>query len=147
MTRRIHIGRLAQLSGRSVHTIRWYEARGLIPNVGRDAGGRRVYVDGHVEHLAFLEWLRRTGMSVEDMRAFTALGLQGWRTIPQREERLRDHRRKLERDIAMLQGALQLIDAKLDYFAQWRARKKRPPALLAMPALAEPREAGPTPGS
>ena len=30
-------------TGRTVHTIRWYERQGLIPGVCRDGGGRRVY--------------------------------------------------------------------------------------------------------
>ncbi len=133
MSERFHIGRLAKLCGRSVHTIRWYEAQGLIPNVERDAGGRRVYVHGHVEHLVFLEWLRRTGMSVEEMRKLTTLGLQGWSTIGDREERLKAHRKRLEEEIEVLHAAFELIDAKLAYYAEWRAKKKRPPPLLVIP--------------
>jgi DNA-binding transcriptional MerR regulator len=130
---RFHIGRLAQLCGRSVHTIRWYEAQGLIPNVERDAGGRRIHVHGHVEHLVFLEWLRRTGMSVEEMRKLTTLGLQGWSTIGDREERLKAHRKRLEKEIEVLHAAFDLIDAKLANYAEWRAKKKRPPPLLIIP--------------
>ena len=32
----LRIGKLARLTGRSVHTIRWYEAQQLIPGVRRD---------------------------------------------------------------------------------------------------------------
>lgn len=133
MSESFHIGKLADLCGRSVHAIRWYEAQGLIPGVERDAGGRRVYVPQHVEHLVFLEWLRRTGMSVADMRKFTALGMQGWRTLEEREARLKLHRKRMEDEIEVLETALDLIDAKLDYYAEWRARKKRPPPLLTLP--------------
>jgi DNA-binding transcriptional MerR regulator len=132
---RFHIGKLAKRCGRSVHTIRWYEAQGLIPGVDRDAGGRRVYVHEHVEHLVFLEWLRRTGMSVEEMRKFTSLGMQGWRTLEEREARLRAHRERMQNEIDVLHAALDLIDAKLAYYADWKARKKRPPPLLTLPVL------------
>ena len=44
-TEPFRIGTLATRSGRSIHTIRWYESQGLIPGVERDAGGRRVYVE------------------------------------------------------------------------------------------------------
>lgn len=51
------IGELARRTERSVHTIRWYEAQGLIPNVDRNPGGRRRYAAWHVEWLSFLETL------------------------------------------------------------------------------------------
>ena len=55
---RFHIGRLARETGRSVHTIRWYEKQGLMPGVTRDAGGRRVYMTQHIGWLLFLDRLR-----------------------------------------------------------------------------------------
>jgi DNA-binding transcriptional MerR regulator len=125
------IGKLAKLTGRSVHTIRWYEAQGLIPNVERDSGGRRLYHPDHVEHLVFLEKLRRTGMSIAAMRELSALALQGWRTLDERRELLRAHRTRVETDIQELRAALGLIDAKLAYYDEWMAKKKRPPAPAA----------------
>jgi DNA-binding transcriptional MerR regulator len=122
-----HIGRLAKLSGRSVHTIRWYETQGLIPRVERDTGGRRVYQRDHVDHLIFLERMRLTGMSVADMRQLTSLGLQGWRTLEERQALLQAHRADVEEKIRELHIALELIDAKMAYYAEWSARKKRPP--------------------
>ena len=37
----LNIGALAEQTGHSVHTIRWYEAQGLIPGVERDRRGWR----------------------------------------------------------------------------------------------------------
>ena len=128
MTDNFHIGRLAQLSGRSVHTIRWYETQGLIPRVERDMGGRRVYQRDHVDHLIFLERMRQTGMSVADMRQLTTLGLQGWRTLDERQALLAAHRAYVEGKIREMQTALELIEAKAAYYAKWAANKKRPPA-------------------
>lgn len=126
MSERFHIGGLARLSGRSVHTIRWYEAQGLIPRVGRDAGGRRVYEREHVEHLIFLERMRLAGMSVAEMRRLTDLSVAGWRTLEERQRLLRDHRVRIEAKMAELEDALRLIDEKVAYYAEWSARKKRP---------------------
>lgn len=126
MSVRYHIGRFARLVDRSVHTIRWYEAQGLIPAVGRDAGGRRVYEDDHVEHLLFLERMRRTGMSVAEMRRLTELGLQGWRTLDDRKALLKGHRAAIEAQVADLRAALADIDAKLAFYDEWQANKRRP---------------------
>jgi len=73
----LRIGELSARSGRTVHAIRWYEAQGLIPGVVRDGGGRRVYHEQHVDWLDLMERLRRTGMSIAEMRAYTALVRQG----------------------------------------------------------------------
>ena len=128
-TDRFHIGGLARRTGRSVHTIRWYEAQGLIPRVERDGGGRRVYEPDHVEQLIFLERMRRAGMSVAEMRRLTSLGLAGWRTIPERRALLLAHRAQVETRIVDLQTALTLIDEKVGYYDDWERRKKRPPPL------------------
>ncbi|HVI32985.1 MerR family transcriptional regulator [Phenylobacterium sp.] len=127
MSDRFHIGGLARRCGRSVHTIRWYEAQGLIPRVGRDAGGRRVYEAEHLDHLIFLERMRRTGMSVAEMRRLTELSIAGWRTLGDRQALLLAHRQAVEEKIADLKAALELIDAKTRYYAEWAVRKKRPP--------------------
>lgn len=134
MSERLHIGQLARLAGRSVHTIRWYETQGLIPGVDRDVGGRRVYLRGHIDHLLFLERMRRTGMSVAEMRRLTELSLQGWRTLPDREALLRDHRAEIELKIEEMRAALAVIDDKLAYYAEWNRRKRRPESEVSVAA-------------
>ncbi|MBJ6766261.1 MerR family DNA-binding transcriptional regulator, partial [Myxococcaceae bacterium JPH2] len=52
MSEPIRIGQLASRTGRSVHTIRWDEAQGLMPGVSRDAGGQRTRPDLGVEELS-----------------------------------------------------------------------------------------------
>ena len=66
----LRIGELARLSGRSVHTIRWYEAQGLMPGAARDAGGRRVFNQLHVDWLELMHRLRTSGMSIRQMQVY-----------------------------------------------------------------------------
>lgn len=144
MSERFHIGALARACGQSVHAIRWYEGQGLIPNVGRDTGGRRVYVQGHVEHLRFLDRLKRTGMTIAQMRHYCALSMAGWRSLPERKELLAAHRARIEAAIEELGEVLTLIDEKAAYYEAWMANKKRPPDLApAGPPKARVRISGP----
>lgn len=129
MSDRFYIGGLAKRTGRSVHTIRWYETQGLMPGVERDAGGRRVYIQGHVEHLDFLERLRRTGMTVAEMKLYTDLSMAGWRTLDERRTLLLAHRMRVEEEIERLRVAIDLIDAKAAWYEEWAANKKRPPPM------------------
>src|SRR5688500_18680319 len=95
--RTLLISQLARASGRSVHTIRWYESQRLIPGVRRDAQGRRTYVHEHVEWLALLERLRCSGMSIRELREYTAVAKRGASMIDASEELLRAHRARIGR--------------------------------------------------
>jgi len=122
----LRIGELARRSGRSVHTIRWYDAQGLMPGVVRSAAGHRLFNLRHVEWLALLERLRHTGMSIAQMRAYTALVRQGRGSIERQRAVLAAHRERVAETIAAWQASLELIDAKLAYYAQWSATGERP---------------------
>lgn len=114
----IRIGQLAERTGRSVHTIRWYEQQGLLPPVPR-LGAQRVYSNRHVEWLELMDRLRASGMSVAELRRYTSLAQRG---APAREatlEVLQAHRRRVEASIAQWQHALELIDAKIDFYQRW----------------------------
>ena len=120
------IGELSAGSGRSIHTIRWYEAQGLIPGVMRDSGGRRNYTEQHVDWLDLMDRLRRTGMSVAEMRDYASLVKLGRSTLKQRQELLAAHRVKVKATIAELSLALKLIDSKINFYGEWLHTGHRP---------------------
>jgi DNA-binding transcriptional MerR regulator len=122
----VKIGELSARSGRGIHAIRWYEAQGLIPGVVRDSGGRRVYSDLHVSWLDFMDRLRRTGMTIAQMREYTALVRKGPGTLRERRVLLNTHRTRVTNTIAEWTAALQLIDVKIDYYGEWLTTGKRP---------------------
>ena len=121
-----HIGALAAHTGRSIHAIRWYEAQGLIPGVVRDSGGRRVYSELHLSWLDLMDRLRRTGMSIAQMRQYTALVRQGSKSLRQRQQLLSQHRARVEQTIAEWTQALKLIDSKIDFYGEWLTTGRRP---------------------
>lgn len=121
-----HIGALAAHTGRSIHAIRWYEAQGLIPGVVRDSGGRRVYSELHLSWLDLMDRLRRTGMSIAQMRQYTALVRQGSKSLRQRQQFLSQHRARVEQTIAEWTQALKLIDSKIDFYGEWLTTGRRP---------------------
>lgn len=108
----LHIGEVASRTGRSIHTIRWYESQGLIPGVGRDKGGRRTYSEHHVGWLDLMERLRCTGMSISQMREYTALVKQGGATLKQRRALLSQHLARVHDNIARWKDALSPINAQ-----------------------------------
>ncbi len=94
--------------------------------MARDAGGRRVYGPLHVGWLELMERLKRTGMSVAEMRRYTALVMAGSRTLKDRQALLAAHRERVLATMAEWQQALALMDSKIAYYDHW-ARKRPAP--------------------
>lgn len=122
-TPRLRIGELARLSGRSIHTIRWYEAQNLMPGAARDGAGRRLFSQAHVEWLGLLDRLRASGMSIRDMQAYARLVRQGKPALADCRRLLQAHREKVEQRAADLRQALALVDRKIALYDQWLARR------------------------
>jgi DNA-binding transcriptional MerR regulator len=57
----MRIGELASAAGVSVRSLRYYEEQGLLTSV-RNSGGQRVYADGDVARVRFLQSLYAVGM-------------------------------------------------------------------------------------
>jgi len=121
----IRIGELAARTGRSVHTIRWYEQQGLLPPVPR-LGAHRVYSNRHVEWLDLMERLRTSGMSVAELRRYTSLAQRGAPAVASMREVLLPHRQRVQDAIAQWERALELVDEKIDFYTRWIEGGARP---------------------
>jgi DNA-binding transcriptional MerR regulator len=53
--------------------VRYYEELELLPGVRRRAGGRRVYGDGELERLRFIQRLKTLGLSLAEIRELNAV--------------------------------------------------------------------------
>lgn len=110
------IAEVAERTGLTAHTLRYYEKAGLIDPVERSASGRRRYAAADVDWIAFLLRLRDTGMSIADMQRFAELRRKGPRTFPDRLALLREHRAGLARRIRDLQNNAAALDDKIAFY-------------------------------
>jgi len=115
------IGELAQKSGFSAHTLRYYEKIGLLPRVGRTSGQRDYGVETLV-WLAFISRLKTTNMPLVKMIAYARLRARGAATIGERRELLVAHRKRVKTQVASLQESLSVLDKKIGGYA---AEQKR----------------------
>jgi DNA-binding transcriptional MerR regulator len=116
---RMLIGQFVAITGHNMHTIRWYEAQGLLPRVPRDGGGRRVYSQRHLSWMKLIDRLRSSGMSIAQLSDFTRLAQQGSTTLEPTRSCLQAHREVVVEKIAEWQNALTLIDQKIDFYNRW----------------------------
>jgi len=68
------IGRLSELTGVNIETIRYYERTKVLPAPARTESGRRVYQSADIRTLAFLRRARELGFSLDEIRALLRLG-------------------------------------------------------------------------
>jgi DNA-binding transcriptional MerR regulator len=108
------ITELADVTGVSKHTLRYYERMGLVPLVERDrSSGHRRYNSRHAQWIAFLRNLRQGGMPIRDVRAYAKLVAKGESSWPERRAMLAAHRRRVVDAIAVFQAHQAVLDSKL----------------------------------
>jgi DNA-binding transcriptional MerR regulator len=110
------IAEVAELSGLSQDTLRWYEREGLIPPVGRSSDGRRRFDDRDTALVVMLAKLRATGMPADDMRAFARMVGEGAVSHGRRLALLEAHRRRIEAKFDVLHDALRMLADKADHY-------------------------------
>lgn len=107
------IAQVSEVAGIPAHRVRYYEARGLVPGVGRDAGGRRVFGDDAVAWLEYVVCLRGLGMPLERIEEYVSAAVTSVDDARRRAvvsahlEELKARRKELDAYIAA-------IEAKLD---------------------------------
>lgn len=116
MTATTTIAEVAERTGLSKDTLRWYESEGLIPSVRRDTNGHRSYDDAAVRMIELVIRLRRTGMPVRDVKVFVAMACQGAATHGRRLALLREHRQRVLAHLAEVRGDLHAIESKIDHY-------------------------------
>ncbi len=64
----MRIGELAHGGGVTPKTIRFYEARGLLPAPARTSSGYREYENSDLDRLRFIKTAQRLGFSLDEIR-------------------------------------------------------------------------------
>lgn len=110
----LRIGQVAERTGLSVHTLRFYEREGLLAQpVRRGAAGHRVYDAGDVDWLGVCIRLRASGMPLTDIRRYTELVRAGQGNEAERLEVLREHQERVLTQMRELDDCLKLISHKV----------------------------------
>ena len=114
----MYISEVSNRSGLSIHTLRYYEKEGLLKNVSRNNSGRRVYSDTDLMWITWIQRLKSTGMSLEDIKRFSDLRALGDSSIPDRKQILIEHSKKLKSDIQRLQDELDIVEYKVKAYQE-----------------------------
>lgn len=107
------IREVAEQTGLSAHTLRYYERIGLVAPIGKGLRGHRRYGSGDLEWLVLIQRLRSTGMPVREMQRFAELVRRGDETISERRKLLETHQRALQAQLTDIEATLELLEHKV----------------------------------
>lgn len=111
------ISDVAERTGLTTHTLRYYEREGLmLTPVGRASSTHRRYTEADVTWVTFLTKLRSTAMPIATMRQYVVLARQGDGTQADRLELLLLHRMAVVRQLEEMTASLAAIDYKIDLY-------------------------------
>ena len=111
---------VAQITGLSEHTLRFYEKQQLIINIKRDSNNYRLYSDFDIQWIQFLTKVKSTNMPLKDIQKYAKLMAKGNSTLAEREEMLLKHKRRITKQISTLSDILIQIDNKLQRYQRIR---------------------------
>jgi Predicted transcriptional regulators len=97
---------VAKLLNLSEHTVRFYADKGLVPNLQRDKNNNRLFDEESLNWLIGVKYLKQCGMSVEAIKHFVNLCLEGDATIQERYNMILEQR---EAAISQLEEAKQRV--------------------------------------
>ena len=107
-----------EATGMSYEALKFYCNEGLVPNVKRAGNNYRVFDEHDVNWIRYLACLKRCGMSIQEMKEYLALCLQGQSTIPERMELLQKYKRNIHARMAELQDSLDFIAWKENFYKE-----------------------------
>lgn len=110
------IREMADLIGVSPSTLRYYDKEGLLPVIERTTGGMRVFKDSDIEWLRIIDCLKKTGMSLKDIKQFIDMVQAGDSTIEARLAMFERRREAVHSQIAELQKTLDILNYKCWFY-------------------------------
>ena len=102
--------------GMSYQTLKFYCNEGLIPNVQRDKNNYRIFDDDNINWIKSLSCLKKCGMSIDEMKAYLDLCLQGESSIPRRKAMLDEKKKNLELKKKEIEDSMAFIDWKQNFY-------------------------------
>jgi DNA-binding transcriptional MerR regulator len=121
----MQIGEVAERTGLSLRTIRYYEEVGLVVPSARSQGGFRLYTEPDIERLALVKRMKPLGFQLEEMRELLAVldpSATGMAPSDEQRAQLRQYCETAEQRCAELRAKLEMAE---EFAAMLRKSLKR----------------------
>ena len=105
-------------------TLKFYCNEGLVPNVKRDKNNRRIFDEKDMKWIKDLTCLKKCGMSIQEMKDYLELCLQGESTIVPRKKMLAKKQEELRVSLKELEDSIAYIDWKQNFYDEVLSGKR-----------------------
>lgn len=102
--------------GLTYEALKFYCNQGLVPNVKRDKNNRRVFDSNDIAWIKSLSCLKNCGMSIQEMKEYLVMCLDGESSIPIRKIVLEKKRKELCLQLEQIKQSIDYIDWKQGFY-------------------------------
>ena len=106
------VGEMARFLNVSASTLRYYDKEGLLPFVERSNSGIRMFSDKDYEWLKIIECLKKSGLSIKEIRSYIDMTKRGDDSLEERLQLFEERKKDVERQMKELQETLDLLKYK-----------------------------------
>lgn len=110
------VGETAKILNIAPSALRYYDKEGLLPFVERSEGGIRMFKEEDFNWLYIIECLKKSGLSIKDIKNYIDMTLKGDETIEERLEMFKKQRKKVISQIDELKNTLDTIEYKCWFY-------------------------------
>lgn len=110
------VGEMAKLLDVAPSTLRYYDKEGLLPFVERSSNGIRVFKDKDYEWLKVIGCLKKSGLSLKDIKDYIYMALEGDQSIEDRLALFEKQRERVKQQMAELQETLDMVEYKCWFY-------------------------------
>ena len=110
------VGEMARFLNVSASTLRYYDKEGLLPFVERSNSGIRMFSDKDYEWLKIIECLKKSGLSIKEIRSYIDMTKRGDDSLEERLQLFEERKKDVERQMNELQETLDLLKYKCWYY-------------------------------
>jgi len=102
--------------GLSIHTLRYYEKAGLMPEIMRNETGSRVYTDSDISWIYLIRCLRDIDMPIQNIRDYINLLKNPNSTLEERCSMVEAFKKEIGEKLRKYKIVQSLIDKKLEFY-------------------------------
>lgn len=77
---------VADITGISAYTLRYYDKCGFFPGLKRDKNNTRWFSEADIDQLRLVDALRKSGLSIEGIQYYVRLMVKGKESVDERRE-------------------------------------------------------------
>lgn len=110
------IGEPAKRLGVTPYTLRFYDKQGILPFVGRDDVGNRVFKESDFAWLNLIHCFKKSGLPIKQIKSYMEWCLEGDSTLNIRLEYMRKHKETVQQQMDELKAVMETVDYKIWYY-------------------------------